>query len=167
MAEAFIGMGSNLGDREAMLNTALAALAREGLSISRCSSIYETAPVGLHEQPDYLNMVVALEPAPAPPALLQQLLRIEAQLGRRRTIRWGARCIDLDLLCIEGIAGWNEPNLILPHPRLHERRFVLLPLDEIAADFFIEGLGMTVHELLLNCPDSHAVRRYGRAENVQ
>lgn len=167
MAEAFIGMGSNLGDREAMLAAALAALEREGLSISRRSSIYETAAVGLEEQPDFLNMVIGLEPAPAPPALLQQLMRIEAQLGRRRTIRWGARSIDLDLLCIAGIASWRTQELILPHPRLHERRFVLVPLDEIAADFYIEGLGATVHELLLNCPDSHAVRRFGRAENVQ
>ncbi len=163
---AFISLGANLGDREATLVQALRALADEALPLSRFSGIYETEPVGAKDQPDFLNMVAEISPAKAPLALLQRLQIIEQRLGRVRHERWGARTIDLDLLCIEGISSWRDEKLVLPHPRLHHRRFVLVPFAEIAPDFFISAIGATVSELLQTCKDPHAVRLYRRAADV-
>jgi 2-amino-4-hydroxy-6-hydroxymethyldihydropteridine diphosphokinase len=129
---AYIALGSNLGDREGTLRSAIAAL-RELSSLEAISSFYETAPIGITEQPDFLNAVVALRTPLPPEELMSALLRIEQQHGRDRgaSVPKGPRTLDLDLLSY-GESVMETPTLTLPHPSLAERRFVLAPLTEIA-----------------------------------
>lgn len=128
---AYIGLGANLGDREANLRAALDKLqATEGISVIRVSSIYETEPFGLKEQPWFLNQVAELAVTLAPEALLARALAIEMELGRVRRIRWGPRTIDIDIL-LYGQRVINRPGLQVPHAGLKERAFVLLPLFEL------------------------------------
>ncbi|WP_020620872.1 2-amino-4-hydroxy-6-hydroxymethyldihydropteridine diphosphokinase [Paenibacillus daejeonensis] len=131
---AYIALGSNLGDRERLLRQALGALdAHEQIAVLKPSAIYETEPVGYTDQPAFLNMAAMLETTLSPTELLQVMLEIERQLGRVREERWGPRTIDLDLLHYEGTAMHTEL-LILPHPRMMERAFVLVPLSEVLAE---------------------------------
>lgn len=129
----FIGLGSNLGDRAATIRAALDALSADGdVRVVRCSSLYETAPVGGPPgQPMYLNAAAELETRLAPRALLDRMLAVEARFGRRREVRHGPRTLDLDLLLYAELAV-DEPGLTIPHPRMWEREFVLAPLREIA-----------------------------------
>ncbi|MFS0725035.1 2-amino-4-hydroxy-6-hydroxymethyldihydropteridine diphosphokinase [Paenibacillus sp. 1P07SE] len=130
---AYIALGSNLSDRERLLRQALGALdAHADIRVLRVSAIYETEPVGYTDQPAFLNMAAALATSLAPTELLETMLETERQLGRIREERWGPRTIDLDLLYYEGIAMHTE-TLILPHPRMMERAFVLVPLAEVLA----------------------------------
>ena len=135
----FLGLGANLGDREAALRFAIDALEREGdVRVVRSSSLYETAPVGGPEQPPYLNAVIEVETDLAPHALLDRALAIEAERGRVRAERWGPRVLDIDLL--EGTADDGSPvraddeRLTVPHPRMRERGFVLVPLAELTGE---------------------------------
>jgi 2-amino-4-hydroxy-6-hydroxymethyldihydropteridine diphosphokinase len=135
---AFIGLGSNLGDRLANLSDAVGRLARtDGVTVTRVSRIYETAPVG-PPQSDYLNAVAEVRTSLPARVLLEALLAIEADLGRVRGERWGPRIIDLDLLTY-GRDEIDEPGLTVPHPRMHERAFVLVPLLELEADPLLPG----------------------------
>jgi 2-amino-4-hydroxy-6-hydroxymethyldihydropteridine diphosphokinase len=134
---AFLGLGSNLGDRLATLQRAVDRLARDGARAMRSSRVYETAPVG-PPQPDYLNAVVEVETDLGPEELLARCLVVEAELGRVRGERWGPRTIDVDLLCYDR-AEVDRPDLTLPHPRMHERAFVLLPLTELTSDPMLPG----------------------------
>lgn len=146
---AFIALGSNLGDRHANIARAFHALARiPQTSLSAVSTIYETAPVGPIPQASFLNAAAALRTNLAPYALLSALLDIEHQAGRVReqAPRWGPRTLDLDLLLYDEVIIRSE-GLTLPHPRLHQRAFVLVPLAEIAPDLIIPGLGHTIYEL--------------------
>ncbi len=129
MTRAAIGLGSNLGDRLQHLTTAFDELAALGAVVS-VSSIYETAPVGGPEQGDYLNAVVVVDTQLSPRQILDELLRIERSHGRLRRERWGPRTLDLDLLVHEGTA-LDEAGLVVPHPHIGERRFVLEPLAEV------------------------------------
>ena len=148
MARAHIGLGSNLGDREAALRSALEALGKtEGILVVRVSAVRETAPVGGPPQSPYLNAAAEIETDLSPREILEKLLGIEKELGRVRAERWGPRVIDLDLLLCED-AVINEPDLIVPHPRMHERRFVLEPLVEIAPDAVHPVFRQTVGDLL-------------------
>lgn len=149
--DAYIALGSNLGDREAHLTAAIEALrARPGVRITAVSRVYETAPVGPPPQGPYLNAVVRLRTRLAPRELLAALLEIEAAEGRQRESgRWGARTLDLDLL-FYGSLEVDEPGLCVPHPRLHERAFVLAPLRDVAPDLVHPRLGKTVAELAEN-----------------
>ncbi|HLP08762.1 MAG TPA: 2-amino-4-hydroxy-6-hydroxymethyldihydropteridine diphosphokinase [Opitutaceae bacterium] len=132
MTTAYIALGSNLGERAAHLRGALAALQRDGeVRVVAQSAVYETAPVGGPAQPDYLNMVVAVETELGADPLLERCLAVEAEHGRVRRERWGPRTLDLDLLCYGEIARATE-RLTLPHPRMAERAFVLVPLAEVA-----------------------------------
>ena len=131
MTRAFLSIGSNLGDRLSHCRQALEKLSREsGLAIAAVSHVYETEPVGQRSQPDFLNLVVALETEQSPRELLRLCQRIEQELGRQVGERWGPRVIDLDILLL-GDQVVSEPDLEIPHPRMHERRFVLVPLQEI------------------------------------
>ena len=150
MARAYIGLGSNLGDREAALRSAVEALGRTpGIRVVRVSAFIETVPVGGPPQPSYLNAAAEIETDLPPRRILECLLEIESRLGRVRTEHWGPRVIDLDLLLCENTVV-NEPDLIVPHPRMHERRFVLEPLAAIAPDVVHPLLHRTLRELLLN-----------------
>ena len=128
-----IGIGANLGDRLATMRDAVARIERVA-TVRDCSSVYETAPVGKTDQPTFLNAAIAVDCTLSPLALLDALLAIEKDLGRIRSdelVRWGPRTIDLDVLWIEGLA-LDEPRLTVPHPRLAERAFALVPMLEVA-----------------------------------
>ena len=143
MTRAYVGLGSNLGDRE---GTILAALSRLD-GVVAVSGLRETDPVGLEDQPRFLNGVAALDTELPPRALLDRLLEVERSLGRTREgPRFGPRTIDLDLL-VYGDLELDEPGLTIPHPRLHERRFALEPLAELAPELVIPGRG-PVRDLL-------------------
>lgn len=131
---AFLGLGSNLGDRLATLRRAIDLLAAEpGISVQRTSRVWETDPVGGPEQPDFLNVVAEIDMALEPHDLLEAANRIEATLGRTRDIRWGPRTIDIDILLIDSLTI-HDDRLTVPHPRLHERAFVIMPLLELLPD---------------------------------
>jgi 2-amino-4-hydroxy-6-hydroxymethyldihydropteridine diphosphokinase len=147
MPRAYVGLGANLGPREVTLLRAIDLLAAEdGIEVLEVSELRETAPVGVVDQPEFLNAAVALETSLEPRALLDVLLRVERELGRVRAERWGPRTIDLDLL-VYGDETVDEPGLRVPHPRLHERRFALEPLAELEPELAIPGLGK-VSEML-------------------
>lgn len=169
-ALAFIGMGSNLGDRMAHLQAALRALGEHG-TVLAVSSVYATVPVGPVEQPEFLNAVAQMGTLLAPEALLRALLGIERAQGRdrRNSIPQGPRTLDLDLL-LYGDEIVASPGLILPHPSLHKRRFVLAPLAEIAPALRHPVLDRPMRELLDALPDAgqdriSAVRRIGPLAN--
>ena len=142
MIRAYVGLGANLGRREITIQRAVNLLAAEqGIELVEQSALRETDPVGVVDQPTFLNGVVALDTTLSPRELLETLLRVERELGRTRDgERWGPRTIDLDLL-VHGAEVVDEPGLRVPHPRLHERRFVLEPLAELAPDLDIPGRG--------------------------
>jgi 2-amino-4-hydroxy-6-hydroxymethyldihydropteridine diphosphokinase len=142
VARAYIALGSNIGNRRRTLRAALDALAAEpAIEVVAVSSVRETDPVGFLEQPRFLNAAAALETELAPRELLDRLLDVERRLGRTRTgPRFGPRTIDLDLLLYDG-EQIDEPGLELPHPRLHERRFVLEPLAELEPALVVPGRG--------------------------
>lgn len=157
----YLGLGSNLGDRAAYLRQAVDALGRlPGTRVLRLSSLYETRPWGLAEQPHYYNLVVELETSLAADELLRQALAIEAALGRVRTVRFGPRTIDIDVL-LYGDQTFDTPELTVPHPRMLQRAFVLVPLAELAPDLVVAG--HTVQEHLQALGDVSAdVRLVGR-----
>ncbi|REE56409.1 2-amino-4-hydroxy-6-hydroxymethyldihydropteridine diphosphokinase [Paenibacillus taihuensis] len=129
--EAYIALGSNVGDREKQLRDALSLLDQHpDIDVTRVSAIYETDPVGYTDQPAFLNMAAALVTTLEPLQLLRAMLEMETLLGRTRDIRWGPRTIDLDLLLYEG-ATLEDEELTLPHPRMMERSFVLVPLHDV------------------------------------
>ncbi len=147
MTMAYIGLGSNLGDRQKQLETALAAMQEAGLRVEKVSAFIETAPYGVTDQPAFLNGACAVQTSLAPRELLDLLLAIEAQMGRVRNRHWGPRVIDLDLL-LYGDLLLAEPGLVVPHPDMHNRLFVLQPLAEIAPDLVHPRLHATIKELL-------------------
>jgi 2-amino-4-hydroxy-6-hydroxymethyldihydropteridine diphosphokinase len=131
---AFLGLGSNLDDRLENLRRAVVLLNRsEGVRVLRSSRVYETAPVGGRPQPDYLNAVIEVEATLGPHDLLRAGQSVEQTMGRVRAERWGPRVIDVDVLTY-GDQRVDEPDLVVPHPRMHERAFVLIPLLELTAD---------------------------------
>ncbi len=160
MAEAtvYLGLGSNLGDRLENLRRALEMLA-EAAPIETVSSVYETAPWGVKEQPRFLNAVCRARTTFPPERLLEELQRIEKSLGRQRKERWGPRLVDLDILFYDELV-LDTPELTIPHPLLHERAFVLVPLAEIAPGLYHPRMGKTVAELLQTAPDRIGVRYY-------
>ena len=142
MARAYVGLGANLGDRETTIRRAVELLADTvGVEVLAVSALRETDPVGVEDQPRFLNGAAALETTLEPRAVLEALLGIERVLGRVRDgLRFGPRTIDLDLLLYDDEAI-DEPGLTVPHPRLHERRFALEPLAELAPALAIPGHG--------------------------
>jgi 2-amino-4-hydroxy-6-hydroxymethyldihydropteridine diphosphokinase len=144
---AYLGIGSNLGEREANINKALVELVRTGACrLTKVSSIYETEPVGIKEQPDFLNAAVEIETDLRPKDLLVTLREVERKTGREKTFKWGPRIIDIDILLYNDIC-LTEDNLEIPHPEMHKRSFVLTPLAEIAPFVKHPKLGVTAQQL--------------------
>ena len=136
---AYLSLGANLGNREETLREAMRRIgAAESVELTAVSSVYETEPWGKLDQPRFLNLAVAVETTLSPEALLALAQKIEKELGRVRHERWGARTIDIDILCFEGVER-NAPDLTLPHPYMTERAFVLVPLAEIAPTLTVKG----------------------------
>ncbi|MBB5358364.1 2-amino-4-hydroxy-6-hydroxymethyldihydropteridine diphosphokinase [Rhodanobacter sp. ANJX3] len=157
MTLAYVALGSNLGDSQRQVLAAMDALdALPATRVLRRSPLYLTPPWGVIEQPPFINAVVALDTALLPEALLDALLQIESDAGRVRAERNGPRTLDLDLLHMDGVTRHDE-QLTLPHPRMAERAFVLLPLSAIAPTLEIPGQG-TVHALLGNLDTSGCER---------
>jgi 2-amino-4-hydroxy-6-hydroxymethyldihydropteridine diphosphokinase len=145
----YLGLGSNIGDREALLRSALDKLQAPELRLRRVSSLYETEPMGLQEQAWFLNLVAEFESDLFPGQLLLRCQRVERQLGRRRVVVNGPRTIDIDILFI-GNSVIRMAGLEVPHPRFHERRFVLAPLAELNAGLRDPATGQSVAEMLHN-----------------
>jgi 2-amino-4-hydroxy-6-hydroxymethyldihydropteridine diphosphokinase len=148
VTRAYLALGSNLGDRLANLRRAVALLRERGVRLVRSSRVYETEPVGGPAQPKYLNAVVEVETELDPDDLLGACLETEDVLGRVRAERWGPRVLDVDVLTY-GRDRIDQPDLVVPHPRMHERGFVLVPLLELEADPPLPG-GRRVAELRLD-----------------
>jgi len=162
---AYVGLGSNLGDRAGHLLLAVRGMLDASLDVIRLSSIYETEPVEYEHQPAFLNMVAELRGStlPSPEQTLARLLRIEYALGRTRDVRMGPRTIDLDLLIFKDQQIETE-FLTVPHPRLATRRFVLVPLNELVPGLVHPVLGKSISELLFQTSDESSVVRWKPAK---
>ncbi len=157
---AYIGLGSNLGDRAGNLLLAIRAMLEAGLVITRLSHIYETEAVETFPQPPFLNLVAEIKSHLPPDELMSLLLQVESSLGRTRDTKKGPRNIDLDLLLV-GDQIFDTDRLTLPHPRLQHRRFVLVPLAELAPSLVHPSLNKTVSELLEAVADNSEVKLWG------
>ena len=146
MVTVYIGIGSNIGDRRANCMHAVKLMNESGIMVTKESSLYETKPWGLKEQPMFINMAVIAETDLPPERLLTVLKCIEKKMGRKETACWGPRCIDLDILFYED-SIITEKDICIPHPLLHQREFVLLPLSEIAPDKWHPVFKKTVRQL--------------------
>ena len=148
MACAYLGLGSNMGDRHKELDFALEMLRNHSaIRLIKAAPILETDPVGYLEQPKFLNTVAEIETALAPALLLEALQQIENDAGRVRSVRWGPRTLDIDILLYDNLV-LSEPNLIIPHPHLREREFVLVPLAHLAPNLPVPPDNRTVREIL-------------------
>jgi 2-amino-4-hydroxy-6-hydroxymethyldihydropteridine diphosphokinase len=158
---AYVGLGSNLGDRAGYLLLAVRGMLDAGFDVIRLSSIYETEPVEYENQPAFLNMVAELRSSTLPPPeqLLARLLRIEYALGRTRDIHMGPRTIDLDLLIFKD-QHIETQFLTVPHPRIALRRFVLVPLNELVPSLIHPVLGKSISDLLAQTKDRSTVTRW-------
>ncbi|WP_047986237.1 2-amino-4-hydroxy-6-hydroxymethyldihydropteridine diphosphokinase [Ornithinibacillus californiensis] len=169
MNKAFIALGTNIEPRDTHLDQAIALIQKQkDIQVNKQSSIYETAPVGYTDQADFLNMVLEIETILSPEALLEVCQGIEEELGRERVIRFGPRTIDLDILLYNN-ENRNSERLNIPHPRMHERGFVLIPLYEIAPEITLPTIGKSVRELVMELPaqDKKDIYKWIRAESEE
>jgi 2-amino-4-hydroxy-6-hydroxymethyldihydropteridine diphosphokinase len=160
LSTAYLSVGSNLGDRRANISQAIDALAQRGIRVVKTSSIYETEPVGFRDQGWFLNCVVEVETSMEPEELLVSILQIEESSGRRRSaqsVPMGPRIIDIDIILF-GEHIIQSDDLQIPHPRMASRKFVLVPLDEIASEAKHPRVNKTIHQLLGETPDHSIVK---------
>jgi 2-amino-4-hydroxy-6-hydroxymethyldihydropteridine diphosphokinase len=160
MNEIYLSLGSNMGDRAVNIARAVACLRERSLKVVQQSSLYETEPVDFLDQEWFLNCVIQIETELKPEELMRVLLEVERALGRERRIPKGPRVIDIDIL-LYGAELVRTPELKIPHPRMIERRFVLVPLAEIAPEVWHPVFKKAIAELLALTPDQSEVRRYG------
>lgn len=158
MINVFLLLGSNLGNREAYLQKAIQLIEQNIAPLINASGIYETQSWGKTDEPDYLNQVVQLNTELPAQIVLERILDIEIMLGRKRDVKWGSRIIDIDIL-FYGDKIINEPGLIVPHPELHNRRFTLEPLVELAPDFIHPLLKKNILKLKSELKDSLIVKK--------
>jgi len=161
MVIVYLSLGGNMGNREANLTQAIEQIEAGGVSITRLSSVYETEPVGLRDQPWFLNLVCEGETSLSPIDLLDMLQAIEREMGRVRTVRWGPRPIDVDIL-LYGDLILDSRRLTIPHRLMADRAFVLVPLVEIAPDAVHPGLKATARELLSRIEPASGVEYWGK-----
>ncbi|NOY76755.1 MAG: 2-amino-4-hydroxy-6-hydroxymethyldihydropteridine diphosphokinase [Calditrichaeota bacterium] len=162
MEKAYLSLGTNVGQREEFLERAIRILSlNSALEIVNISSVYETEPYGVKDQPDFLNLVVEVETSLTPRRLLIVAKSIEEQMGRKPRRRWGPREIDVDILAYEKSVT-HEDFLQVPHKELAERRFVLVPFAEIAPGFILPDRNKSIQEMLTECPDTGRVQVYKR-----
>ncbi len=167
MARTFIGLGSNLGDRLLNLCRAIHLIAQLPQNTLRSiSGVYQTEPVGKIDQPDFLNAVIEIDSQCPATQLLASLLDVEKILGRTRKVKWGPRTIDLDILSIEA-ATYDTADLKVPHPELANRRFVLAPFAEIAAEHIVAGFNRSVRQLLETCSDHSRIELYSASGEIK
>jgi len=159
MATVYLGLGSNVGDREGNIRKALGLLA-ESCEVKRVSSLYETEPLGYRDQGWFLNAAVEVECDLQPKELMHRLKTLEKRLGRKETFKYGPRIIDVDILFYDNVA-LDADGLVIPHPRLHERLFVLEPLNELCPDRVHPLIKRTVSELRSGVKSIQEVRLYG------
>jgi 2-amino-4-hydroxy-6-hydroxymethyldihydropteridine diphosphokinase len=158
MNKAFLLTGGNMGNRDENLYRSSVLIEKYCGSIEKKSSLYETAAWGKTDQPDYLNQVLVLDTVLAPEELLKHLLTIEKEMGRFRTEKYGPRIIDIDILLYNDEVI-NESKLNIPHPQMQNRRFALVPMDEIASNLIHPVFHKTIHELLIECTDPLTVHK--------
>ena len=162
MKTAYLGIGTNLGDRESNLAKAVALVEEHIGPVIHASSVYETEPWGFQSENYFLNMVIEVETGLRPSGLLGRILMIESFLGRIREGKgYKSRIIDIDILLYDKRVIKTKV-LVIPHPRIHERRFVLIPFSEIAEDLIHPVLGKRIRELLEACPDKSKVKPYNK-----
>ncbi|MBD1386345.1 2-amino-4-hydroxy-6-hydroxymethyldihydropteridine diphosphokinase [Mucilaginibacter rigui] len=158
MIDVFLLLGSNLGNRNAFLHKAIEYIEQDIAPVIKKSAVYETQSWGKTDLPDYLNQVVMLQTALPAQDVLQKLLTIEIEMGRKREEKWGSRIIDIDIL-FYGNEIINEPNLIVPHPELHNRRFTLEPLGMLMPDFIHPVLNKSILDLKSSLKDDLIVKK--------
>lgn len=159
MSKVYLLLGSNEGDRLGLMHESMEQISKTCGRIVEQSRMYETAAWGLEEQPDFLNIAIALDTQLRPIDLLSAIHDIEQNLGRQRTLKWGQRTLDIDILFF-GQHIINIPELTIPHPAVQLRRFALVPLNEIAGSYVHPVLNKTISELLDDCPDPLPVTEY-------
>lgn len=162
LKEVYLGLGSNMGDREELLKRAITLLTSEAGNVVQCSSVWETEPWGFEAETSFLNMVVVINTGLNPLEMLKKINSIETRLGRKRSGKdYQSRTIDIDIL-FWGNDTVNKGNLIIPHPAIAGRLFVLMPLNEIAPDFSDPVTGMTISELLDRCGDKSEIKIFSK-----
>jgi 2-amino-4-hydroxy-6-hydroxymethyldihydropteridine diphosphokinase len=159
MRGIYVLLGSNLGERVQHIRRATAAMEATGIRVLGCSDFFETAPWGITEQPAFINQAIAIDTALEPQRLLEKLKIIERETGREENIRWGPRKIDIDILLYHD-QQIKTDELEIPHPRMTERRFTLLPLAQLAGSVVHPGNGYTISRLLADCPDDLPAHPY-------
>jgi 2-amino-4-hydroxy-6-hydroxymethyldihydropteridine diphosphokinase len=165
--KTYLGIGTNLGDRRQQIRRALQFLHQtEGIVVTRLSSLYQTAPIGYRDQPDFYNRVIEVETTLPPVQLLATILHIEQKLHRVREIRWGPRTIDIDILLYEDSVIQSK-NLQIPHPRMRERAFVLIPLYELIGNKRLPGTDETLAEWIEQLPPGQEIHMIDKGEHVQ